>query len=173
MGVELRNQRQTGAERHENLLTDQHTHLKNESAVPSNGRFSLRSLRDSHLSLSLILRKHVIGSLCSWGPNITNYQMSVCDCVTDEPECLPWGELSLVNGDHSPPVFLRLQFSLSELFWQFLLRGPRLRTIIRNVFVSYLKNWQRSQIAPIIHISGFWNSCTLKASHDCISFLCQ
>lgn len=96
--------------------------------------------------------------------------MSVCDCVTDESECLPWGELSLVNGDHSPRVFSRLQFSLRELFWQFLLRGPRLRTIIHNVFVSYLKNWQRSQIAPIIHISGFWNSCILKASHDCISF---
>lgn len=96
--------------------------------------------------------------------------MSLCDCVTDESECLPWGELSLVNGDHSPRVFSRLQFSLSELFWQFLLRGPRLRTIIHNVFVSYLKNWQRSQIAPIIHISGFWNSCILKASHDCISF---
>lgn len=93
--------------------------------------------------------------------------------VTDEPECLPWGELSLVNGDHSARVFLRLQFTLSELFWQLLHRGPRLRTITHNVFVSYLKNWQRSQIAPIIHISGFWNSCTLKASHDCISFLCQ
>ena len=48
-------------------------------------------------------------------------------------------------------------------------RGPRLRTIIHNVFVSYLKNWQRSQIAPIIHISGSWNSCILRASHDCRS----
>lgn len=57
----------------------------------------------------------------------------------------------------------------SELFWQCLLRGPRLRTIIHDVFVSYLKNWQRSQIAPIIHISGSWNSCILKASQDCIS----
>lgn len=93
--------------------------------------------------------------------------------VTDEPEFLPWGELSLVNGDHSARVFLRLQFSLSDLFWQLLHRGPRLRTITHNVFVSYLKNWQRSQITPIIHISGFWNSCTLKASHDCISFRCQ
>lgn len=89
--------------------------------------------------------------------------------MTDEPECLPWGELSLANGDHSPRVFSRLQFSLSELFWQSLLRGPRLRTIIHNVFVSYLKNWQRSQIAAIIHISGFWNSCILKAGHDCTS----
>lgn len=76
---------------------------------------------------------------------------------------------SLVNGDHSLLVFSRLQFSLRELFWQFHLRGPRLRTIIHDVFVSYLKNWQWSQIAPIIHISCFCNSCIFKASHDCIS----
>lgn len=76
-------------------------------------------------------------------------------------------ESSLVNGDHSSLVFSKLQFSLRELFGQFLLRGPRLRTIIHDVFVSYLKNWQWSQIAPIIQISCSCNSCILKASHDC------
>lgn len=88
--------------------------------------------------------------------------MSICCCVTDESECVPWDEL------FSLLVFSRLQFSLRVLFWQFLLRGPRLRTIIHDVFVSYLKNWQWSQIAPIIHISCFCNSCIFRASHDCV-----
>lgn len=142
--------------------------LKNKFTVPSSIRFPLRRLTDSQSALILTNHKKT----CHRKPlylrlkpyKLSLKQMSVCDCVTDESECLPWGELSLVNGDHSPLVFSRLQFSLSELFWQFLHRGPRLRTIICNVFVSYLKNWQRSQIAPIIHISGFWNSCILKAA---------
>lgn len=63
-----------------------------------------------------------------------------------------------------------LQFSC---FWQSVLSGPCLTTITLNVFGSYLKNWQPSQIAPIIHILDFWNSCAWEANMVVISFHCQ
>lgn len=109
---------------------------------------------------SLSLRRHVIRSPRPYKLYLN--LISVCDCVTDETQCLPWEDRSLENDVHSSWVLSGLQFSRRELFWQFLLRGPCLRTIIQDVFVSYLKNSQQSQIGPIIHILDFCSSCIKK-----------
>ena len=111
----------------------------------------------------------------SRGPNLTDPQkrVSECDRVTDESERLPGEELSLVNGDHSPPAFTRRQFSLSELFWQFLLGGPprpennhprhvcqlfeKLTTISNCTYYSHLRLLEQLHLKksqPWLHISA-------------------
>lgn len=86
--------------------------------------------------------------------------------MIDESECLPftrWWSL--------PSSLLRLQFSFSWLLA--ILPQQPLSENNHPRCVCYLKNWQPSQIAPIIHILDFWDSCAWETSVIVISFHCQ
>lgn len=84
------------------------------------------------------------------------------DSQSHESECLPCEQLSSVNGHHSPHCFGDGNFNPKPpprppTPQPFILGGP----LSENnhplyVFVSYLKNWQQSQIALISHISSCW-----------------
>lgn len=119
---------------------------------------------------SLSLRRHVIRSPRPYKLYLN--LISVCDCVTDETQCLPWEDRSLENDVHSFWVLSGLQFSRRELFWQFLLRGPLSENnhpwCVCQLFEKFttISNWTYYSHLRLLH--QLYKK-TKQNSHDCIS----